>query len=176
MTSHRVDHRTCCDRVENQIHQWGIQMSKLVDAYLDARTCNDGEGMPKMSDQLSDPSVAPLLRHSYIGCSPVHPTLAISLRTLAAYHQSHRACPRFSIGAQCKMLSHMHNVCTFWDILISFLWLFPGTLCPLPLDTIFGSLWCVSWYLPTSWPSNQNCSQIQYCNFASQTSLPLLLQ
>ena len=34
-------------------------MSKLLDVYLDARTRNDGEGMPKMSDQLSDPSVAP---------------------------------------------------------------------------------------------------------------------
>jgi hypothetical protein len=59
MTSHRVDDRTRRDRVENQIHQWGVQMSKLLDAYLNARTRNDGEGMPKMSDQLSDLSVAP---------------------------------------------------------------------------------------------------------------------
>ncbi|KAF8230454.1 hypothetical protein L208DRAFT_1167448, partial [Tricholoma matsutake] len=51
---HHVDDRTCHDHVENQIHQWGIQMLKLLDAYLDAHTRNDSEGMPKMSDQLSD--------------------------------------------------------------------------------------------------------------------------
>jgi hypothetical protein len=59
-----------------------------------------------------------LLRHGYIGCSPVQPTLAISFRTLAAYCQSHRTCPWFSIEAQCKMLSHMHNVRKFPAILI----------------------------------------------------------
>jgi hypothetical protein len=36
-------------------------MSKLVDAHLDAYTHNDGEGMPKMSDQLSDQSVPPAI-------------------------------------------------------------------------------------------------------------------
>jgi hypothetical protein len=51
-----------------------------------------------------------LLRHGYIGCSPLQPTLAISVRTLAAYRQSHRSCPRYSIEAQCKMLCNMHNV------------------------------------------------------------------
>jgi hypothetical protein len=34
-------------------------MSKLVDAYLDTCAHDDGEGMPKISDQLSDQSVAP---------------------------------------------------------------------------------------------------------------------
>jgi hypothetical protein len=51
-----------------------------------------------------------LLRYGYLGCSPVQPTLAFSIRTLAAYRQSHRTCPRFSIEAQCRMLCHMHDV------------------------------------------------------------------
>ena len=59
MTSHRVNDHTRHNSVENQIHQWGVQMLKLLDAYLNARTRNDGEGMPKMSNQLADPSVAP---------------------------------------------------------------------------------------------------------------------
>ncbi|KIM59578.1 hypothetical protein SCLCIDRAFT_1185807 [Scleroderma citrinum Foug A] len=51
-----------------------------------------------------------LIYHGYLGCSPVHPTVAISLHTLAAFRQTHRACPRFSIQAQCKALCHLHNV------------------------------------------------------------------
>jgi len=72
-----------------------------------------------------------LLHHGYISCSPVQPTLAISLRTLAAYHQSHRTCPRFSIEAQCKMLSHMHNVHKFPAILILFFTAVSRYLTPL---------------------------------------------
>ncbi|KAI6029697.1 hypothetical protein BKA83DRAFT_4462130 [Pisolithus microcarpus] len=44
------------------------------------------------------------------GCSPVYPTVAFSLRTLAVFRQVCRACPRFSIHAQCKMLCHLHNM------------------------------------------------------------------
>jgi hypothetical protein len=51
-----------------------------------------------------------LIQLGFIGCSPLFPTVAISLRTLACFRQAHRACPRFSIQAQCKMLCHMHNV------------------------------------------------------------------
>ncbi|KAG1874317.1 hypothetical protein F4604DRAFT_1582102 [Suillus subluteus] len=51
-----------------------------------------------------------LIYHGYLGCSPLHPTVAISLRTLAAYRQSHRTCPRFSIQAQCKALCHLHDI------------------------------------------------------------------
>ncbi|KAI6011365.1 hypothetical protein BKA83DRAFT_4467060 [Pisolithus microcarpus] len=50
-----------------------------------------------------------LIYHGYIGCSPVLPTVAVSLRTLASYHQIHRICPRFGIQAQCKLLCHLHD-------------------------------------------------------------------
>ncbi|KAG2140551.1 hypothetical protein DEU56DRAFT_870908 [Suillus clintonianus] len=40
----------------------------------------------------------------------MYPTVAISLRTLAAYHQSHRTCPRFGIQAQCKTLAFLHDI------------------------------------------------------------------
>ncbi|KAG1731985.1 uncharacterized protein EDB91DRAFT_1058319 [Suillus paluster] len=51
-----------------------------------------------------------LIHHGYLGCSPLYPTVAISLRTLTAYRQSHRTCPRFSVQAQCKTLCHLHNI------------------------------------------------------------------
>ncbi|KAG2364998.1 hypothetical protein BDR07DRAFT_1354187 [Suillus spraguei] len=42
-----------------------------------------------------------LIFYGYLGCSPLYPTVTISLCTLAAYHQSHWTCPQFSIQAQC---------------------------------------------------------------------------
>ena len=51
-----------------------------------------------------------LLGHGYLGCSPLQPTVAFSIRALAAYRQAHRTCPRFSIEAHCKTLSHLHKV------------------------------------------------------------------
>ncbi|KAG2743944.1 hypothetical protein P692DRAFT_201682439, partial [Suillus brevipes Sb2] len=51
-----------------------------------------------------------LIYYGYLGCSPLYPTVAISIRTLAAYRQSHRTCPRFSIQAQCKALCHLHSI------------------------------------------------------------------
>ncbi|KAG1900180.1 uncharacterized protein F5891DRAFT_1128625 [Suillus fuscotomentosus] len=40
----------------------------------------------------------------------MYPTIAISLRTLAAFRQCHRACPRFSIQAQCRTLCFLHDI------------------------------------------------------------------
>ena len=54
-----------------------------------------------------------LIYHGYLGCSPVSPTLAISIRTLDTFRQFHRVCPRFSIQAQCKSLCHLHHVSQF---------------------------------------------------------------
>jgi hypothetical protein len=51
-----------------------------------------------------------LIYHGYIGCAPVYPTIAISLRTLAAHHQTHRVCPSFGFQAQCKALCFLHGV------------------------------------------------------------------
>ncbi|KAH7904735.1 hypothetical protein BJ138DRAFT_1106572 [Hygrophoropsis aurantiaca] len=50
-----------------------------------------------------------LIYHGFLGSSPLHPTVAISIRTLANYRQVHRTCPRLSIEAQCKALCHLHN-------------------------------------------------------------------
>ncbi|TFK46595.1 hypothetical protein OE88DRAFT_1638090, partial [Heliocybe sulcata] len=51
-----------------------------------------------------------LLCNGYIGCSPLYPTVAISIRTLAVFRQTHRVCPRLSIQAEVRKLCHMHNV------------------------------------------------------------------
>ncbi|KAH7904048.1 hypothetical protein BJ138DRAFT_1019678, partial [Hygrophoropsis aurantiaca] len=53
---------------------------------------------------------ASLLRRGCIGSSPIKPTIAITIRTLAVYRQTHRVCPRLSIHAEAKKLCHLHNV------------------------------------------------------------------
>ncbi|KAG8217191.1 hypothetical protein J3R82DRAFT_5273 [Butyriboletus roseoflavus] len=57
-----------------------------------------------------------LIRHEYLGCSPLYPTIAISLCTLAAFCQQHHMCPHFSIQAQVKSLCHLHEV-PYWPSL-----------------------------------------------------------
>lgn len=56
-----------------------------------------------------------LLRYGYLGSSPLHPTIAISILTLAEYRQTHRVCPRFSIQAQVRKLCHLHNVSEYFN-------------------------------------------------------------
>ncbi|KAI5991218.1 hypothetical protein EDD15DRAFT_2388647 [Pisolithus albus] len=51
-----------------------------------------------------------LICHGYLGCSPVFPSVAISIRTLAVFRQQHRTCPHFGIQAQAKALCHLHHV------------------------------------------------------------------
>ncbi|KAG1776236.1 hypothetical protein EV702DRAFT_1180061 [Suillus placidus] len=50
------------------------------------------------------------MRYGCIGCSAIHPSIAITIRTLAVYQQTHRVCPRLSIHAEAKKLCHLHNV------------------------------------------------------------------
>ena len=51
-----------------------------------------------------------LVCQGYLGALPVQPTIAISIRTLECFQQSHRMCPCFSIEAQCKTLCHLRSV------------------------------------------------------------------
>ncbi|KAG2116140.1 hypothetical protein DEU56DRAFT_874197 [Suillus clintonianus] len=62
-----------------------------------------------------------LIYHGYLGCSPLFPTVAISICTLAAFRQAHQTCPRFSIQAQCKALCHLHHFSDTYDIYLEIL-------------------------------------------------------
>ncbi|KAI6029498.1 hypothetical protein BKA83DRAFT_4489460 [Pisolithus microcarpus] len=132
-----ADSRTQCNRVELQTEHWMLQMDRLVDAYLDYSSRDTGDGLlvtreledrtqcltdielvdlfgwclamlPHKSHHLYPNEV--LIYHGYIGCSPLLPTVAVSLHMLATYRQIHRICPRFSIQAHCKLLCHLHSM------------------------------------------------------------------
>ncbi|KAH9931426.1 uncharacterized protein B0H18DRAFT_1083452 [Fomitopsis serialis] len=51
-----------------------------------------------------------LVSRGFLGSAPQKPTVAISLKTLEAYRQLHRACPRLSVQAQVKALCYLHEV------------------------------------------------------------------
>ncbi|KAG6371001.1 hypothetical protein JVT61DRAFT_10719 [Boletus reticuloceps] len=126
---HHPDTRNHRDRTAIQHDQWDIQMTYLVDAYLDYRSRDSGDGFPTSVQSAVSPEADEeppehppgtivnielvdmftrrratlvtrqghlypnenLLYHGYIGCSPVYPAIAISLRTLAAFRQAHRS-------------------------------------------------------------------------------------
>ncbi|KAJ8586406.1 hypothetical protein M405DRAFT_705386, partial [Rhizopogon salebrosus TDB-379] len=76
---------------------------ELVDIFSRQQTSFQGQPTHQYPNET-------LIYNGYLGCSPLYPNVAISLRTLAAYRQAHRTCPRFSIQAQCKMLCYLHNL------------------------------------------------------------------
>ncbi|KAI9574341.1 hypothetical protein HD554DRAFT_2034472 [Boletus coccyginus] len=108
------DDRDCRDRIELQSDQWSMQMPQLVSTYLEYRSHDTGDGFPPESNEAGELPPPFTLNDieliDLFGCSPAFPSIAISLRTLSAFRQAHRVCPRFSIQAQCKALCHLHNV------------------------------------------------------------------
>ncbi|KAF8877444.1 hypothetical protein BD779DRAFT_1803989 [Infundibulicybe gibba] len=135
-----IDNRTRTDRVKIQNEYWARQWDQLVDAYLAYRAKDYGDGLPPQNDSAppSDPegdyyimdavdifswrrptflpitgetwANETLIRYGYIGSAPLLPSLAISIRTLEAYHESHQLCPQFSMAAQCKALCSINDV------------------------------------------------------------------
>ncbi|KAJ7776646.1 hypothetical protein DFH07DRAFT_731774 [Mycena maculata] len=50
-----------------------------------------------------------LIRHGYIGSAPDQPGFAFPIRLFEIYRQLHRVCPRFSLDALSKALTHLHH-------------------------------------------------------------------
>ena len=50
------------------------------------------------------------MHYGYNACSPVFPSVAISIRTLLAYQQMHRVCLWLSIQAEVRKLCYLHVV------------------------------------------------------------------
>ncbi|KAG1740121.1 uncharacterized protein EDB91DRAFT_1053382 [Suillus paluster] len=93
--------------IHNHLDTLTLQNIELVDIFSDFFFFLRASVQPQPFHNFPNES---LIYHGYLGCSPLHPTVAVSLRTLAVYRQSHRTCPRFSIQGQCKNLCHLHNV------------------------------------------------------------------
>ncbi|KAJ7753384.1 hypothetical protein DFH07DRAFT_960224 [Mycena maculata] len=123
----RGDLRIRDDRVQKVVDSWRRQMPELVDAYLDLKAhgaqVSDEEasawplpvlGFDEHGDHLfsftpsSRTANAALIRHGYIGSAPERPGFAFPIRLFEIYRQLHRVCPRFSLDALSKALTHLH--------------------------------------------------------------------
>lgn len=107
-----------------------------------------------------------LIYHGYLGCSPLYPTVTISLWTLAAYHQSHWICPQFSIQAQCKTLCHLHNVRLEIHYYMSVSMSIDSLSC-ISQRTILGCIWCVSQDTTSHEDLPQCCSWMKHSQLAA---------
>ncbi|KAF8329667.1 hypothetical protein F5887DRAFT_896606 [Amanita rubescens] len=106
----RIDYRDRRDRTELTTKHWEAQLDMLVSAYLTFQMRQGADGLvanPVVDDDRY-PNEA-LVRNGFLGCSPLHPTVCISFRTLSAYRQIHRTCPRYSLQAFAKSLCYLHN-------------------------------------------------------------------
>ncbi|KAJ7143242.1 hypothetical protein C8R46DRAFT_1233018 [Mycena filopes] len=124
----RGDLRLRGDRVQKVVDSWTRQLPALLDAYLEfksnkARTSNDVAGAwsievlgfdehglhPFSYSQPSQTANVALILHGYIGSAPEQPGLAFPLRLFEIYRQLHRVCPRFSLDALSRCLTHLQH-------------------------------------------------------------------
>ncbi|KAJ7438546.1 hypothetical protein B0H11DRAFT_1935169 [Mycena galericulata] len=125
----RGDLRIRDDRVQKIVDAWTRQMPALIDAYLDLKAHGPLETPANMSGawsvsalgfdedgaryfsfpKPSDTANVALIRHGYIGSSPEQPGLVFPLRLFEIFRQLHRVCPRLSLHALGKTLTHLHN-------------------------------------------------------------------
>ncbi|KAJ7761561.1 hypothetical protein DFH07DRAFT_957156 [Mycena maculata] len=124
----RGDLRIRDDRLQKGVDSWNRQMPALVDAYLNLKAygpadSTDIEGAWSLhvlgfeehgphSFSYNPGEVGAneaLLRHGFIGSAPDRPVFAFPIRLFEIYRQLHRVCPRFSLDALSKTLTHLHH-------------------------------------------------------------------
>ncbi|KAG2356427.1 hypothetical protein BDR07DRAFT_1491981 [Suillus spraguei] len=97
---------------------WHDQMPSLAQAVLlwKQKPCLPSAQAPTASFHvtmvditLNELANVSLLKIGYLGCSPLQPTLAISLDCLELYHQIHQRKPSFSVQGMVKVLCALHN-------------------------------------------------------------------
>ncbi|KAG1888655.1 hypothetical protein F4604DRAFT_1877215 [Suillus subluteus] len=97
---------------------WQDQMPSLAEAFLlwKQNPCLPSAQAPTTSFHVTAVDIThnelanvSLLKSGYLGCSPLQPTLAISLSCLELYHQIRRRKPSFSVQAMVKVLCALHN-------------------------------------------------------------------
>ncbi|KAG1721787.1 hypothetical protein EDB19DRAFT_1835287 [Suillus lakei] len=104
----RLDTRDRSGRIALLASDWASQYEVLTDALLNY--------MHNPLEPLEPPSSVNETNQFTIevvdifGSSPIRLTVAITIRTLDVYRQSHRVTPRFSIHAEAKMLCFLHGV------------------------------------------------------------------
>ncbi|KAG1851168.1 hypothetical protein F4604DRAFT_1934181 [Suillus subluteus] len=124
-------HRTRRERLKMMYIHWDTQLPALASSYLRWKHSKeeihsaslDGHffhvtviktyerilnfAIPQLPDE---PANVALLRHGFLGCSPVEPSVAVDLATLELYHHLRRRHPQLSIQTITKTLCDLHHV------------------------------------------------------------------
>ncbi|OCH88551.1 hypothetical protein OBBRIDRAFT_734191 [Obba rivulosa] len=126
----RSDLRTRRERLRALHHNWEQQMDTLVDAYLQWRhpsiaanlsrdaTAHETSTRPfhvtaiftNIPQRPGEFANISLLRLGLLGCTPVIPSVAISLETLELYHRLRRRHAQLGIQPMVRALCDVHNV------------------------------------------------------------------
>ncbi|KAG0703735.1 hypothetical protein DFH29DRAFT_1040613 [Suillus ampliporus] len=152
---HQRAPRTRLHRNHQMYAAWHSQMPSLIDAYL--RWKHDdpnevGADQPQVSALTFHVSTIDITFHTNVkvvsqgheelanvsflklgllGCSPLQPTITVSLHCLKLYHQIRRRKPLFSIQAMVKVLCALHNQTYFQSFRDQFAIAFDVYLCIL---------------------------------------------
>ncbi|KAG2337035.1 hypothetical protein BDR05DRAFT_978621 [Suillus weaverae] len=121
------DHSGC---VAQQLADWSTQYDNLTDVLL--HYCHHHQTMapsPAIDSRSThtfnhaSPFInATLLQYGCIGSSPLRPTVAITIRTLDVFCQTHRVCLHYSINAEVKKLASLHNLQVAYDVYLELEW------------------------------------------------------
>ncbi|KAG1848433.1 hypothetical protein F4604DRAFT_1973836 [Suillus subluteus] len=104
----RLDTRDRSGRITLLASDWASQYEALMDALLNYMHDPLEPLEPPSSVNETDQFTIEVV--DIFGSTPIRPTVAITIRTLDVYRQSHRVTPRFSIHAEVKMLCFLHGV------------------------------------------------------------------
>ncbi|KAG1870301.1 hypothetical protein F4604DRAFT_1881242 [Suillus subluteus] len=95
---------------------WDTQLPALVSSYLRWKHSKEEIHSASLDGHFFHVMViktyanVALLRHGFLGCSPVEPSVAVDLATLELYHRLRRRYPQLSIQTITKMLCDLHHV------------------------------------------------------------------
>ncbi|KAI0323727.1 hypothetical protein GY45DRAFT_1229179, partial [Cubamyces sp. BRFM 1775] len=115
-----VDVQTRRDRTLVRTQEWEAQREELVDAYLAWSSGERAESESAVPFKSSCINVT-LALQGYMGTAPVRPSVAIGFKTLEAYCQLHRVCPRLSIQVQVRALCYLQMFSIAFDMYLDIL-------------------------------------------------------
>jgi hypothetical protein len=123
-------------------------------------------------DELANMS---LLKLGLLGCSPLQPTITVSLHCLKLYHQIRCWKPSFSIQAMVKVLCALHNViCTLLCFVII---VFHTTVADI-ISNISRSVCHCFWHISLHFTWRQSLwwwgSSMEHCGLAHVACVPTL--
>jgi hypothetical protein len=92
------------------IHTFGMCLLLFWLCSIDTNTTTARITCFSVRQEEEEPANVALIKHSLLGCSPVDPSVAISLQTLELYHRLRRRHGQLGVQAMARTLCDLHDV------------------------------------------------------------------